>query len=90
MFDLIDWSAGMQDREQLAERVAQLEAENDGLRRRLRGVGAMCINASAFPHRLVEIDEHGAVLLVQPVSEADGVFDAEDVAGLDRQVAQQV
>ena len=57
------------DRAKLQARVSELEAENDGLRRRLRGVGVMCINASAFPERLVQLDEHGTVLVVQPGGE---------------------
>ena len=72
---------------ELAEEVSRLTTELAEARRLLRGVGVMCLNASA-PQRVVEVDEGGTVRLGQPRSVGDGVLDREDVAGVEWQVAQ--
>lgn len=54
-----DWSAGMQDREQLVERVAELEAEVTELRSALRCLAGGALAALDYQSVLVGA-EHGA------------------------------
>ena len=75
-------------RRDLEAEVVRLEHELDDARRLLRGVGVMCLNASA-PQLLVQVEDRGAVPSGQVGCVGDSILDRGDVAGLEWQVAEQ-